>query len=106
MKRQTKHKALWTSEELDIENSNYKLDSEDFERLFQYVVRELTVRVISKSRLDQITTPDEIRAFVRQAAEKYDPKRFGNVAWYSFQRLRFLVGKWLRQKRSLPPTSS
>ena len=87
----------WDSETLRTERLDWKHNPADFERLCEYVVSRLARDVIAPGELMEITTPEELRHHVREAAERYSPEKFGNIGFYSYNRLKFLVFKWRRQ---------
>jgi hypothetical protein len=97
MSKVKKPRIRWDEKSLEIERLDCKNNQAAFELLVGYVTRELTDQVISERELNDITSPEEIQFFVREAVTKYDVGRHANLAWYSFQRLKFLVGKWKRQ---------
>jgi hypothetical protein len=84
----------WGRDYLKIERLDCKTNPGHFELLVDFVIKELTRKVITKSRLQQITSRDEICRFVRESVDRYDKTKYGNIAWYSITRLRVLVNRW------------
>jgi hypothetical protein len=91
-------RVKWDRESLEIERLDCKNDPASFEILVNYVLSRLTARTTSEQELAKLARPNELRRFIREAVETYNPNRHGNLAWYALQRMRFLVGKW-RLKR-------
>ena len=101
MTKKEKSKVNWDEEALRTETLKWKTNARDFDKLCDYVITKITAKVVPEGELDEITTTDEIRRYVREAAERYDPDKFGNLGWYAYMRLKFLVLKWRRQHRNV-----
>jgi hypothetical protein len=84
----------WGRDYLKIERLDCKTNPKHFKLLIDLVIKELTKKVITKRRLQLITSRDEICHFVRESVDRYDSTKYGNIAWYSFVRLRVLVHRW------------
>lgn len=97
MSKVKKLRIRWDEKSLEIESLDCKNNQAALELLVCYVTKELTDKVISERELNDIASPEEIQFFVREAVTQYDVGRHANLAWYTFQRLKFLVGKWKRQ---------
>ncbi|HMJ66754.1 MAG TPA: hypothetical protein VK615_15545 [Candidatus Binatia bacterium] len=95
-----KFRVKWGDDALKTEDLKWRTDPRDFDRLCNYAVGEITAKVVGPDELREIATSEEIRHHVREAAERYDPEKFGNLGWYVYTRLKFLVMKWRRQTKN------
>jgi hypothetical protein len=70
--RRLSEKVAWDSERRAIELLDWETKQEDFDRLFEYIVTQLTKRNgVTRERLFRVVSEPDLRREVRAAAESF-----------------------------------
>jgi hypothetical protein len=99
MPRSKHHPIKWDARSLEIEKLDCKKDPESFKRLIDYVTDEVSEKVVPREKLSAIISTSEMKQVVSEAVGRYDARKYGNLAWYSYQFVKFLALKRLRLER-------